>query len=103
MIRHFVFLRYSKGVTQASREALLDALRLLKSEVDGYLSLHAAKNISPEAEFVHGMTDLFWIDFRDEAARDAYLANETHKAIGRRIMESLDSGAQSIFVCDIEC
>jgi len=45
---------------------------------------------------------MFWIDFRDVRARDDYLANETHKAIGSRIMESLEGGAEGIFVCDVE-
>lgn len=45
---------------------------------------------------------MFWIDFRDLNARDAYLANETHKSIDSRIMASLDGGTKGIFVCDIE-
>lgn len=51
---------------------------------------------------IHGLTEMFWFDFQDGKARDAYLANETHKAIGARLMASLDGGAKGLFVCDVE-
>ncbi len=102
MIRHFVFMKFAADSPQAARDALMHDLAALRSEVDGMEGFHTRPNISPETEFVHGLTDMFWIDFRDLRARDAYLANETHKSIGSRIMASLDGGAEGIFVCDID-
>lgn len=102
VIRHLVFLKFATEVPQAARAALMHDLSALRSEIDGMVDFHTGRNVSPEAEFVHGLTDMFWIDFCDLRARDAYLANETHKAIGSRIMASLDGGAEGIFVCDLD-
>lgn len=102
MIRHLVFLKFAAETPQAERDALMRDLAALRSEIDGMEDFRTGKNISPETDFVHGLTDMFWIDFRDLTARDAYLANDTHKAIGSRIMASLDGGAKGIFVCDID-
>lgn len=102
MIRHLVFLKYAENVPQQERDALMRDLASLRSKIDGMEDFRTGRNISPEADFVHGLTDMFWIDFRDLPARDAYLANDTHKAIGSRIMASLEGGAEGIFVCDLE-
>ena len=102
MIRHLVFLRYSSNVTPDMKDALMRDLEALRDEVEGFEAFYTRQNVSPETPFVHGLTDMFWIDFRDAAARDGYLANETHKEIGSRIMASLDGGPEAIFVCDIE-
>ena len=77
-------------------------LEALRDEVEGFEAFGARPNVSPETPLVHGLSEMFWIDFRDADARDAYLANETHKAIGARLMASLDGGANGIFVCDID-
>lgn len=102
MIRHFVFLKYAASVSQNTRDTLMHDLAALRDKIDGFEALCTRPNISPETPFIHGLKDMFWIDFRDAAARDAYLANETHKSIGARIMASLDGGADGIFVCDVE-
>lgn len=101
MIRHLVFLKYAADVPQDSKDALMHDLAALRDVIDGFEAFEARANISPETPLVHGLTEMFWIDFRDVAARDAYLANETHKAIGARLMATLDGGADGIFVCDI--
>lgn len=95
-------MKYARNVPQEVRDGLMRDLAALRSEVDGMEDFRTGRNISPETALVHGLTDMFWIDFRDVQARDAYLANDTHKAIGSRIMASLDGGAAGIFVCDLE-
>lgn len=102
MIRHLVFLRYSVDVTQKVKDALMRDLAALRNEIDGIVAFSSRPNLSPETLFIHGFTEMFWFDFRDVQARDAYLANETHKAIGARIMASLHGGAEGILVCDVE-
>lgn len=102
MVRHLVFLNFRNDVTRADRDAIMRDLASLQGEIDGIEDFRARQNISPETPFIHGLTEMFWFDFRDEAARDAYLANETHKAIGGRIMAGLEGGADGIFVCDVE-
>lgn len=102
MIRHLVFLKYADGVTPSQKSALMRDLAALKDGIDGIEAFFSRPNISPETAFIHGFTEMFWFDFRDAVARDAYLANETHKAIGARLMSCLDGGASGIFVCDVE-
>lgn len=94
-------MRYSDNVPQEERDALMHDLAALRTTIDGMVDFRTGQNISPETSLVHGMTDVFWIDFRDEQARDAYLTDDAHKAIGSRIMASLEGGAGGIFVCDI--
>jgi Stress responsive A/B Barrel Domain len=102
VIRHLVFMKYAASVPPQVRDALMRDLASLRSEIDGMEDFRTGRNISPEVSFMRGLTDVFWIDFRDVEARDAYLGNNTHKAIGNRIMASLEGGAEGIFVCDIE-
>jgi hypothetical protein len=102
VIRHLVFMKYAETVPQEARDALMRDLAGLRSSVDGIEDFRTGRNISPETPFVHGLTDMFWIDFRDVRSRDVYLANEMHRAIGSRIMASLEGGAEGIFVCDLE-
>lgn len=102
MIRHLVFLRFRDDVSQTERDGLMRDLAALDAEVDGIVDFQRRPNISPETSFVHGLSEMFWFDFRDVEIRDTYLANATHKAIGARIMASLEGGADGIFVCDVE-
>ena len=102
MIRHLVFLNYSGDVTKEAKHALMRDLESLRNEVDGIEAFCARPNLSPETPLMHGFTEMFWFDFRDAQARDAYLANETHKAIGARLVASLDGGTNGVFVCDVE-
>lgn len=102
MIRHLVFLEFADTVTSNEKEALMRDLADLRNEIDGFEAFCARPNVSPETSLTHKTSEMFWIDFRDASARDAYLANETHKAIGAKLLNSLEGGAQGIFVCDIE-
>lgn len=102
MIRHLVFLKYSDNTTRESRDALMRDLGTLQNEIDGIEAFSARPNLSLETPLIHGFTEMFWFDFRDAQARDAYLANETHKAIGARLVASLDGGTNGVFVCDVE-
>ena len=101
MIRHLVFLRYANGISTDTKQGILDDLAKLQSEVAGALAFGSGPNISPEEIVVHGFKEMFWFDFRDAAARDAYLRNETHKGIAARINAAADSGTDGVFVCDL--
>lgn len=100
MIRHLVFLNYPDAVSQATKEGILRDLEALKSELGGFLAFGSGTNISPETDVVRGFLDMFWIDFDNVSARDAYLANETHKNIAARITAAT-GGANGVFVCDL--
>lgn len=102
MLRHLVFMKYADDVTSEARASFMRDLEALCAEINGFEAFCARPNISPETAFTHGFTEMFWIDFRNAEARDAYLANERHKSVGARLFASLDGGANGIFVCDVE-
>lgn len=102
MIRHFVHLRFRDDVPQADKLALYDRLAGLGDHLDGILDFQHRANVSVETALVRGFRDMFWIDLRDAAARDAYLVDPVHQEIGGEIVARLEGGAEGVFVCDIE-
>jgi hypothetical protein len=101
MIRHLVFLKYRNSVSQDTKDGILRDLEALKTEVSGFINFGSGSNISPENDVVRGFLDMFWIDFEDISARDAYLSNETHKGIAARINAATEEGIDGVFVCDV--
>lgn len=101
MIRHLVHLRFRADVTEDQKRALYGELAGLSGHIDGIEDFQHRKNVSVETPLVREFLDMFWFDFRDVAVRDAYLVDAEHQAIGGRIIELLDGGADGVFVCDI--
>ncbi|MCY4034734.1 MAG: Dabb family protein [Hyphomicrobiales bacterium] len=102
MIRHLVALRFKDETSSETKYRLYVELAGLKDRIEGILDFQARPNVSVEDPMVRGYRDLFWFDFRDEAVRDAYLADEVHQEIGARIVEELHGGAKGVFVFDFE-
>lgn len=102
MIRHLVALRFKDGTSEESKVRLYEELASLKDRIEGIMDFQTRANISVEDPLVRGYRDLFWFDFRDEAVRDAYLADEVHQAIGARIVAELHNGAEGVFVFDFK-
>ena len=100
MIRHCVFVRFKGRVTPTEREAIYDELRALKQQVDGLLAAHFGSNVSPEG-LAQGFNDGFVIDFRDEAARDAYLVHPDHQVAGGKLVSMLEGGVDGLVVFDL--
>lgn len=102
MIRHLVHLRFRSDVERREKEALYAELAGLSGHIDGILDFQQRTNVSVETPLVRDFLDMFWFDFRDASVRDTYLEDPTHQAIGGRIVERLEGGADGVFVCDIE-
>lgn len=102
MIRHCVHLRFKDTVTEKDKAALYADLAGLEGHIDGILDFQTRKNVSVETPLVRGFLDMFWFDFRNIGVRDTYLDDPAHKAIGARIVASLEGGADGVFVCDID-
>jgi hypothetical protein len=102
MIRHLVHLRFRSDVTRAEKEVLYTDLAGLSGHIDGIVDFQHRENVSVETPLVRGFLDMFWFDFRDVGVRDAYLVDAEHQAIGSRIVEKLEGGAEGVFVCDVE-
>lgn len=102
MIRHIVALRFRAGATAATKVTPYADLAGLSGHIAGILDFQTFPNVSVELPLVRGFNDVFWFDFKDAAARDIYLADATHQAIGGRIVAELDGGAEGVFVFDVE-
>ncbi|TPI16959.1 Dabb family protein [Mesorhizobium sp. B4-1-3] len=101
MIRHCVFARFRGDVPETERAAIHADLEALRTVIDGMSQVHFGVNVSPEP-FARGFTQGFTIDFRDAAARDAYLVHEAHQRAGARLVAALDGGTEGLMVIDLE-
>lgn len=101
MIRHCVFVRFRDDVSSSERAAIHADLEALRSLIDGMGKVHFSANVSPEP-FARGFTHGFTVDFRDAAARDAYLMHEAHQRAGARLVAALESGTDGLMVFDLE-
>jgi hypothetical protein len=101
MIRHCVFVRFRVEVSTYERLSLFMAVDALRNAVDGMGDAHYGANVSPEG-LGRGYDDGFTIDFRDAAARDAYLAHPQHQAAGAALVGAVQGGLDGILVFDLE-
>ncbi|MER9435437.1 Dabb family protein [Mesorhizobium sp. M0618] len=101
MIRHCVFARFRNDVAATERTAIHADLKALRQVIDGMDAVKFSANVSPEP-FARGFTHGFTIDFRDAAARDAYLVHEAHQRAGARLVAALEGGTDGLLVFDLE-
>ena len=100
-IRHCVFVKFHPDVPEAERSAIHADLEALRGAIDGMDKVRFGANVSPEP-FARGFSHGFTIDFRDAAARDAYLVHEAHQRAGARLVAALEGGLDGLFVFDLE-
>jgi len=101
MIRHIVLVRFRPGLPSKERLGIFVQLAALDGVVPGMLTFHAGENCSPE-RLSRGYGHGFAIDFKNEAARDAYLAHPDHIAAGSRLVSACANGIDDILVFDLE-
>ena len=101
MIRHIVAVHFRKDISDHDKSGLYAALQALSGHLSGILDFRSFANVSPEEPVIHGFKDLFWIDFQNAAARDAYLVYPLHQAIGAKLVAAAVGGAAGIQVLDV--
>jgi hypothetical protein len=101
MIRHCVFVTFRTDVDATERAAIHADLEALREVIDGMETVRFNANVSPEP-FARGFTHGFTVDFRDTAARDAYLVHEAHQRAGARLVAALAGGTDGLMVFDLE-
>jgi len=101
MIRHCVFARFRGDVPESERAAIHADLEALRKVIDGMDTVHFSANVSSEP-FARGFGHGFTIDFRDAAARDAYLVHEAHQRAGARLVAALEGGTDGLMVFDLD-
>lgn len=100
MIRHCVLVRFRADVPEAERQAIHRDLEALRDSIEGMGGVHFGPDVSPEGlgrGYGHGFT----IDFRDAAARDAYLVHPDHARAGARLVAGLEGGVDGLLVFDL--
>lgn len=100
MIRHIVALRFKPGTSAETKDRLYTALAGLSAHIGGILDFQSSKNVTVEP-LSRGFDDLFWFDFTDAAARDAYLIHPAHQAVGAQIVAETEGGVEGVFVFDV--
>ena len=100
-IRHCVFVKFRADVPSVERAAIHADLEALRKVIDGMGPVEFGANVSPEP-FSRGFAHGFTIDFRDAAARDAYLVHEAHQRAGARLVAALEGGLDGLMVVDLE-
>lgn len=101
MIRHVVLINFRPELDEAAISQALNSVATLKEKIDGILAVTGGANNSPEnleKGFRHG----FVVDFRDAAARDAYLPHPEHMKVGKALVEAARGGIAGILVFDYE-
>lgn len=105
MIRHVVLVRFRAEVGPEARDALRRDLEALEVGAPGgaaaYQGFAWGPNASPEG-LGQGFDTGFTIDFRDRAARDAYLADPGHAAVGARLVAAAEGGLGGLIVFDLD-
>jgi hypothetical protein len=100
MLRHLVLLRYRPDVPAGTRAALMRDLAAVVAALPGLSGFTVHRNVSVEAPMIKGFLDGFHLDFADAAARDRYLADPDHAAVGARIVAHVEGGADGVIVFD---
>ncbi|MFZ5675874.1 MAG: Dabb family protein [Pseudomonadota bacterium] len=101
MIRHVVLINFRPELDEPAVSRALHSVVKLKDRIEGILAVTVGANNSPEnveKGFRHG----FVVDFRDAAARDAYLPHPEHVKVGKALVEAAQGGIQGILVFDYE-
>jgi len=98
MVRHTVLIHFK---TDADVPAIFTALAALQQKIPGIIAISAGRDCSPEG-LQRGHGHGFTVDFRDAAARDAYLPHPEHQKVGAMIVAAAVGGIDGVTVVDWE-
>jgi len=89
VLRHVVLFKFKDTATPEQVKGVEDAFRNLPKEIDVIQDFEWGTNVSPEG-LDQGFTHCFFLTFKTEADRDAYLPHPAHKAFGKALGPYLD-------------
>jgi Stress responsive A/B Barrel Domain len=78
VLRHIVLYKFKDDLKPVEVQEIVDAFAALPKKIDGIVAFEHGTNVSPEGKS-EGLTHAFVVSFRDEKARDAYLAHPAHQ------------------------
>ncbi len=97
---HCVFFRRKADVSEKALLALYGEFDHFVRGFDGASDFRAGPNESLEG-FHHGFRDGFVVGFDSPEARDRYLDDPGHRALGARLVEMIEAGADGLLVFDM--
>jgi Stress responsive A/B Barrel Domain len=96
MVEHVVLFKLKPEATEAQKNAMIEALRGLKGQIEGIVDLSCGRNFSQRSQgFEIGLV----VRFRDRAALEAYLPHPAHRGVVER---SINPIRQEVIVADYE-
>ena len=102
MILHCVFCSFRGDIHQTERQAVLTDLAGFTLGLEGVLGFDHGPNADFEGKSPK-FTDGFVIRFADRRALAAYADHPTHKALGAKLCDLCEGGADGIMVVDLVC
>ena len=88
-LRHVVLFKFKDGTTPAQVDEVIAAFRALKGKIDVIQDFEYGTDVSTENKAA-GFTHCFFVTFKDEKGRDAYLPHPAHKEFGKLVGPRLD-------------
>ena len=101
MMRHVVFCKIRKDLSDADIAAVFEAIKGLQGKIGGILAITTGRDMSPEG-LQKGFTHGFTVDFTDSAARDVYLPHPEHQKVGAMLVAAVEGGKEGLAVIDWE-
>ena len=97
MLEHIVLMRLKPGATPQQVQTMGAKLGEMEGRIPGILQVAAGRNVSPEVKH-QGYDYVLLVRLKDEAARDAYLADEFHQRVANEHILPL---VDQIIVADV--
>lgn len=89
VLRHVVLFKFKDGTKPEDIKKVEDAFRALPGKIPAIQDFEWGTDNSPE-KLSQGFTHCFFLTFKSEADRDAYLPHPEHKAFGAILHPYLD-------------
>lgn len=89
LLRHVVLFQFKERTPQAKVREIEDAFRALPSNIDVIQDFEWGTDVSVEG-LADGFTHCFFVTFRSEEDRDAYLPHPDHTAFGALLRPHLE-------------
>jgi hypothetical protein len=88
LLRHVVLFSFKPGTAAAEIDEVARAFSALPNQIEEIIDFEWGSDVSVEGK-AQGFTHCFFVSFRDEAGRDAYLPHPAHKAFGQLVRPRL--------------
>jgi hypothetical protein len=89
VLRHVVLFSLKPESSDEDAERLAAAFAQLPNEIEEIIDFEWGRDVSVEGK-AQGFTHCFFVSFRDEAGRDAYLPHPSHRAFGQVVREHVE-------------